>query len=196
MVGMAYQTRQQELLEILREKSVLHTTPDKPFKLVSGKESLVYVDVRLTALDNVGMRVIAQVIISELVKNQIEADLVAGVVVGGCPLATSVSLISSRYFGGCHSLNALYVRKEAKDHGTTKLIEGTFQVGDRVILLEDVVTSGGSTLGSIKTLRDAGLEVKAVIAVLDREEGGRAKIEETGVPFYALTTLKELLGEG
>jgi orotate phosphoribosyltransferase len=107
-----------------------------------------------------------------------------------------VSLISSRYFGGCHALTALYVRKEAKDHGTSKLIEGTFRVGDRVILLEDVVTSGGSTLGSIKTLRDAGLEVKAVIAVLDREEGGRAKIEETGAPFYALTTLKELLGEG
>jgi orotate phosphoribosyltransferase len=195
---MEYPTHKQRLLNILREKSVLRTTPDKPFKLVSGKTSLVYVDVRLTALDAVGLWAIVRSLCGELASledppDSLQVDSVAGVVVGGCPLATGVSL---HYSTGLRVINTLYVRKEAKDHGTAKLIEGSYKPGDRVVLLEDVVTSGGSTLGAIKALREAGLVVLAVVAVLDREEGGRAKIEEAGVAFRALVTLRELLENG
>ncbi len=175
-----------KLVKTLREKSVLRTTPDKPFTLASGGTSLIYVDIRLTALDSDGIYILARCLCSELFKMPV-TTLVAGVVVGGCPLATAVSIYSKR--------DALYVRKEAKDHGTGKLVEGSYQQGDSVVLLEDVVTSGSSSLGAVQTLRDAGLDVKAVLAVLDREEGGRARIEAAGIEFRSLVTLGQLLAE-
>lgn len=176
-------------LEILRKLSVLHAPEGKPFILKSGKESMTYVDVRLTALDPVGLEALAKDLFWQV--HPFKPTYVAGVVVGGCPLATGVSLFSRDLLS--EPLKALYVRAAAKDHGTGKLIEGSFRTGDSVALLEDVVTSGGSSLKAVETLRNAGLRVSAVVAVLDREEGGRAAIEGSGVPFRALFTLKELL---
>lgn len=173
------------LLRVLRERSVLRTTPDKPFILKSGATSLTYVDVRLAALNHEGLCRLSSALSWKLQHVMcLQPDRVAGVVVGGCPLATGVSLNTG--------IDALYVRAEAKDHGTTKMVEGAFEPGNTVVLFEDVITSGGSTLGAIKTLRDAGLSVIGVIAVLDREQGGLDKINQE-CPAVALVTLKELL---
>jgi orotate phosphoribosyltransferase len=171
-------------LDFLRQKSVLHAPPGKPFILKSGAESMTYIDVRLTALSSDGLHAVAEALYERLAGMKINANLVAGVALGGCPLATGVSLMSG--------LDALYVRPEAKDHGTGKLVEGAFHPGDRVVLLEDVITSGGSTLKAIAALRSAGLTVAGVIAVLDREQGGAGPIQQE-CPFTALFTLKELL---
>lgn len=180
------------LLSTLRELSVLHAPEGKPFILKSGKESMTYVDVRLTALNPRGLLTLAVDLHREVF--QVDgAKLVAGVVLGGCPLATAVSFHAYRC-DELNPLNVLYVRPEAKDHGTGKLIEGKFEPGQGVVLIEDVITSGGSSLKAMAALRDAGLEVKAVVAVLDREEGGGERISAE-VPFRALCTLKELLGQ-
>jgi len=176
-----------QVTKILQKHSVLRTTPDKPFILKSGKQSLVYVDVRITALSHEGIWVLAPFIYEYVVRFP-NVGLVAGVAIGGCPLATGVSMYSSTRG---QNLNALYVRPEAKDHGTGKLVEGSFKPGDEVILVEDVVTSGGSSVKAIKALQEAGLQVKAVVAVLDREEGGRALIEPL-CEFHSLTTLIQL----
>ena len=177
-----------QVTKILQKYSVLRTTPDKPFILKSGRESLVYVDVRITALSHEGIWVLAPFIYEQMIRYY-NVGLVAGVAIGGCPLATGVSMYSATRD---QNMNALYVRPEAKDHGTGKLVEGAFKAGDEVILVEDVVTSGGSSVKAIKALQEAGLKVLAVVAVLDREEGGQALIEPLCY-FHSLTTLKELL---
>lgn len=191
-----------EVLNVLREHSVLHAPPGKPFILKSGKESMHYVDVRLSALNPRGLRVIAEELYWRAILGG-SASHVAGVALGGCPLATGVSSMSltlsevtkedgSPRYDKIPVFGALYVRPEAKDHGTGKLVEGQFKAGDEVVLLEDVVTSGGSSLKAIEVLRGAGLVVKAVVAVLDREESGGMKIAAE-VPFIRLCTLSELL---
>lgn len=179
------------VLHVLRKLSVLHAPPGKPFILKSGKESMTYVDVRLTALNAHGLHVLADALHREVRQAANGSKLVAGVALGGCPLATAVSLLSYR-LDEVNPLNALYVRPEAKDHGTGKLIEGGFQPGDGVILVEDVITSGGSSLKAIAALRAAGLDVRGVVAVLDRQEGGTEKISAEA-PLRSLCTLGELL---
>jgi orotate phosphoribosyltransferase len=172
------------LLQILRERSVMRTTPDKPFTLKSGATSLTYVDIRLAALNHEGLCRLSNALVWEMDRSFDRPDRVAGVIVGGCPLATGVSFRSA--------IDVLYVRAEAKDHGTGKLIEGAFEPGMTVVLFEDVITSGGSTLAAIRALRDAGLDVTRVIAVLDREQGGCERIKQE-CAVSALFTLKELL---
>jgi orotate phosphoribosyltransferase len=192
-----------EVLKVLRELSVLHAPPGKPFILKSGKESMHYVDVRLAALSPHGLRVIAGELFWTAMSLKTGACLAAGVALGGCPLATGVSSTSldlseskkwdgNPWFDNLPVWDAVYVRPEAKDHGTGKLVEGHFEKGWGAVLFEDVVTSGGSSLKAIAALRDAGIDVKAVVAVLDREEGGGEKISAE-VPFRALCTLRELL---
>lgn len=176
-------------LEVLKQKSVLHAPPGKPFILKSGAESMTYVDVRLTALSHEGLQALSRDLAVRMMHMGLEPDRVAGVVAGGCPLATGVSSFAK--------IDALYVRPEAKDHGTGKLVEGAFTPGQTVVLFEDVITSGGSTLAAIKALKDVGLIVIGVVAVLDRQQGGAihkiALAVEHPYKAEALFTLEELL---
>lgn len=192
-------------LNFLRKLSVLRAPPGQPFILKSGKESMFYVDVRLAALDPRGLRVLSEDLLWTALRMKTGATKAAGVALGGCPLATGVSLASlaaaeltdergAVIHDTLQVWDALYVRPEPKDHGTGKQIEGYWSKGDSVILFEDVITSGGSSLKAIQVMRDHGLEVKGVVAVLDREEGGAEKIKAE-CPFVALTTLKELLSD-
>lgn len=197
------------VLKVLRELSVLHAPEGKPFILKSGKESMTYVDVRLASLDPRGLRVLAEELHWEAVRMRVGGTYFAGVALGGCPLATGASLASltlseKRDDSGRYDhdhlpvWSALYVRPEAKDHGTGKLIEGQFEKGDAVVLLEDVLTTGASTLRAIQALQDSGLQVKGVVVVLDREDSGpdgilgRDKVSSIA-PIRSLCTLKELL---
>lgn len=178
------------LLYTLRHLSVLRAPPGQPFKLASGKESMVYVDVRLTALNGHGGLLLAEHLVAILDHHVLPSSprpLLAGVVVGGCPLVTAMSMLTG--------LDVLYVRKEAKGHGTDKLIEGRYQEGDAVVLVEDVVTSGASSVKAAQVLTDAGLQVIGILAVLDRGDGGRKTIEDAGYTFVSLFTLSQLLTE-
>lgn len=196
-----------EAIKILRLLSVLHAPPGKPFVLKSGKESLVYIDVRRAALDPHGLRVLSSRLfwIMSGSGHGIPSK-VAGVALGGCPLATGVSLAAltaSEQRGPDGALvhdclpvpGTLYVRPEPKAHGTGKLIEGVFEPGESVVLVEDVTTTGGSSLRALQALREAGLVPQGVVTVLDREEGARAAIEAEGVYFKTLCTLSALLGK-
>lgn len=197
-------TRTRGLLPILRSLSVQRRLEgEPPFKLSSGAESDVYVDVRKTVLDPLGATTYAMEAVQAT--RSLGPDLVAGVALGGCPLATAYSVYAYQNRGGFSVAPAvqkggrghfpvLYVRKEAKGHGTGQLIEGSYKPGQTVLLLEDVVTSGKSTLLAIRALREAGLVVTRVLTVIDREEGGADKIRASEVDFQHLYTMAEVLG--
>jgi len=186
------------LLTILRDLSVLRASKDELFVLSSGKTSKTYVDIRRTALTAVGLQSLSEALLHLIEALNVSPGLVAGVALGGCPLASGISLYTAMVTPPLAFLNGylgvVYVRKGAKDHGTGKLIEGIYEPGDRVVLVEDVVTSGASSLKAIQILKEAGLHVVGVVAVLDREEGGREAIE-TQCPFKAITTLSQLLAK-
>jgi orotate phosphoribosyltransferase len=172
----------QRLLELLRELSFER----KRVVLASGRESDFFIDCKQTALTAEG-----HVLLGELMFDALGGiagvEAVAGVELGGCPLASAVSLTS---FQKGRPLPCLYVRKAQKDHGSKRMIEGdkSMRAGMRVAILEDVVTTGGSTLKCADTIKTAGWKVVGVIAIIDRLEGGREAIEAAGLPLLSLYT--------
>jgi len=184
-----------ELLELLRTKAYREGT----FTLASGKQSDFFIDCKAVMLTGRGHLLAGQVLYEMILERcfgRSALAAVAGVDLGGFPLASAVSLTSA-----VHSrwpLDALYVRKQAKDHGTKRLIEGpavhepttTVAQDERslVVLVEDVVTAGGSALRAIETLRAHGFEVPLVFALVDRLEGGRAVLEAAGVQLVSVFT--------
>ncbi|AFC99584.1 orotate phosphoribosyltransferase [Methanocella conradii HZ254] len=153
------------------------------FTLSSGRKSNYYVDKYVfetnpSCLEAIGERIAAQ--IPQGVKR------LAGIEIGSIPLAAIASVKSGIPF--------VIVRKEKKGYGTNKLIEGVYQKGDRVLVIEDVVTTAKGALGAVHALRDAGLIVDMVVCVVDREEGGRENLEKEGVRVAALVKASELLG--
>ena len=147
------------------------------FVLRSGATSTYYVDKYLFTTRPGILRRLALVIAQQLPR---ETQRVAGTALGAVPLATAVSLATD--------LPAVLVRAERKEYGTSRAVEGTLLAGERVVLVEDVVTTGGAALNAVAALRDVGAEVLQLIAVVDREEGGAAAIEAAGVAYSALFT--------
>lgn len=117
-------------------------------------------------------------------------DAIGGLTLGADPISYAISYASAE---GAMPLRAFTVRKEAKAHGAGKLIEGPFRPGDRVAIVEDVITTGGSALKAIEAVRSAQGTIAGVLALVDREEGGREAIEAAGVPVLALATATEIL---
>lgn len=160
------------------------------FVLASGKQSNYYFDCRVTALHAEGSWLIGQMFNHLLASHDIVG--VAGMTMGADPLVSATTVLS-------HTLNrplhGLLVRKQAKDHGTGQYVEGlaNFKTGDRIAVLEDVVTTGGSVLTACERLKDAGLVLDCVCTILDREEGGRARLEAQGLRFEPIFTRQELL---
>lgn len=188
--------RRDHLLQHLREFSLKRAPEGQPFILASGKSSMTYLDVRKTALSAEGHMMLGAMLF-EVIQKLKDVDAVAGVVLGGCPLASAASMFSAftAVFGGPRALPSLYVRKAAKEYGAKNLVEGIFEPGMRVALVEDVVTTGSSSMQAIHTLREAGLSVAGVAAVVDREEGGAQAFSQAEIPFLALTTMREVLGD-
>ena len=178
--------RKRRLARILVEKSYR----EGDFVLASGRRSDYYFDCRVTALSAEGSWLIGSLF------NDLLADLairgVGGMTLGADPLVSATTVIS---WERGRPLHGLLVRKEAKGHGTGQFVEGlgNFGAGDSVAMLEDVVTTGGSLLKACERVRDAGLNIAAVCAILDREEGGREAIAEAGYDLLALFTRKELV---
>ncbi len=117
-------------------------------------------------------------------------DAVGGLTLGADPISYAISYASS---ATARPIRAFTVRKAPKAHGTAKLIEGPFSSGDRVVVIEDVITTGGSALKAIKAVRDAGGEILGLLALVDREEGGREAIEAEGIAVCVLTPARRLL---
>ena len=178
------------LLELLRDRSFER----KRVVLASGRESDFFIDCKQAVLTAEGHALVGEVML-DAVAAFAGCAAVAGVELGGCPLASAVALTS---FQRGAPLDAVYVRKDAKDHGSRRLLEGNAGLaqGSRVALLEDVVTTGGSTLKAAAKLRDAGYEVVGVVALVDRLEGGREAIEADGLKLAALYTRDDFIPPG
>ena len=171
----------QRLLELLIARSFAK----KRVVLASGRESDFFIDCKQTVLSAEGHALVGDLLLDAVTPWSPKA--VAGVELGGCPLASAVALTS---FLRGQSLDAVYVRKDAKDHGSRREIEGDTHLHrpTRIALLEDVITTGGSTLKAAEKLEAAGHELVGVVAIVDRSEGGREAIEETGLEVVTLYT--------
>jgi orotate phosphoribosyltransferase len=179
----------QRLLHMLRELSFER----RSVTLASGQPSDFYIDCRRTALTAEGHFLIGRLLWNSIRVHAPEARAVGGLTLGADPLASAVSLTS--YLAG-QPLTAFLVRKEAKGHGTGQWIEGRALLvkGDRVAIVDDVVTTGGSTLKALERVREEGLDPVAAFALVDRAEGGREAIEATGIKLHALFSRSDFMG--
>ncbi len=137
-----------------------------------------------------GLSIIGPLALSTLHQVGWSVDAIGGLTLGADPISYAISYASA---GSDHPLRAFTVRKEAKTHGTGKLLEGPFRQGDRVAVIEDVLTTGGSALRAIDAIREAGGTIVGVLALVDREEGGRQAIEKTGLPVATLATASQII---
>jgi orotate phosphoribosyltransferase len=160
------------------------------FTLASGRQSDLYIDARLTTMSPDGLALIGPLGLDALRDNGWAVDAVGGLTLGADPISYAIAYASA--VAGA-PIRAFTVRKEAKAHGTGRLIEGPFATGDRVVVIEDVITTGGSALKAIDAIRAAGGTVVGVLALVDRQEGGREAIAATGAPVTALTTAAEIV---
>ena len=163
------------------------------FTLTSGKKSDYYFDCKQTALHAEGGYLIGRLFF-EMLKDY-DVDGVGGMTLGADPLISGVTVVS--YLEG-RPLPGFIIRKKSKGHGTDQYLEGlaNFSKGDKVVLLEDVCTTGGTLITAAERVRDAGLEIVGVLAVLDREEGGREKLKSAGLELNSIFTRQELLAAG
>jgi orotate phosphoribosyltransferase len=151
------------------------------FKLRSGKTSTFYWDKYRFESDPL----LLHSIVAQLERClPASFDKLAGLELGGVPLATGLSLKIGK--------PCLYVRKEAKDYGTCNLVEGGFEVGEKVVVIEDVVTTAGQVCTSVQQMRELGLVVEDVVVVIDRQQGGRERVDGIGCTFTSVFTLEEL----
>jgi orotate phosphoribosyltransferase len=186
-------TPRERLVELLRELSFER----KRVTLASGRESDFFIDCKQAVLTAEGHALVGELMF-EALAGLPQCAAVAGVELGGCPLASAVSLVS--FIRGL-PLSALYVRKEVKDHGSRKLVEGDRALRARVgegtrlpvVILEDVITTGGSTLKAVEKLRAAGADVVGVVALVDRLEGGAEAIRRGGLPLLSICSRRDFL---
>jgi len=179
-------TKHDELVELLATRSARLGE----FTLASGARSNLYIDARMTAMSPEGLALIGPLGIEEISSAGWTPDSVGGLTLGADPVSYSIAYASA--LAG-KPIRAFTVRKEAKTHGTGKLIEGPFVQSDRVVVIEDVITTGGSALKAIEAVRNAGATVVGVLALVDREEGGRERIEAAGYHVRSLAKASEII---
>ena len=176
------------LVRLLAQRSVRRGR----FTLASGRESSHYVDARLTTMSPEGLAVIGPLALEAIRARGWQVDAVGGLTLGADPISYATALASVT---APPLVRAFTVRKEAKQHGTGRLIEGPMREGDRVVVIEDVITTGGSALRAAEAIQRAGATISGVLALVDREEGGRGVLEGQGFQVVCLATLSELLDE-
>ena len=155
------------------------------FTLASGAKSKYYIDIKRASTDPKVLKLIAEGMAAKLKELGLKVDRIAGIVLGSVPLAAALSLETG--------IPYVMVRKEKKDHGTGKLIEGVLNSGEKVLVVEDVITSAGSSVKGIATLRAEGAVVENVFSVIDREAGGSDALAEIGVKLTPLVKASDLL---
>jgi orotate phosphoribosyltransferase len=182
----------QRLLTILKTKSVFHGD----FLLASGQRSNYYVDCRLTTLDPEGATLVGQVLFSviadQISTTGVRVDAVGGLTMGADPISLAIGMRSFQQRPDA-PLKCFVVRKEPKGHGQGKQIEGNFSSGDSVVVIDDVVTKGDSTLKAVEAVEKEGGKVAFVVVLVDRQQGGREKIEQRGYKVLSAFTRDDLL---
>ena len=177
------------LLKIIKEKSY----EKKDVILASGKRSDFYIDCRQTTLHPEGAYLVGKILYDMIKGLDGKVEAVGGPTMGADPIATAISVVSQ--LEG-NPLPAFIVRKEPKKHGLGQWIEGKKNIakGAKVVIVEDVVTTGGSSLQAVKRAEEEGLKVVAVFAMVDREEGGAERIREAGYEFKTIFTKRDVAG--
>ena len=173
----------EKLKALLKDSIVFEETT-----LASGKKSHYYLDARLITLSSEGVLLTAKVLLDML--QEYEVDAIGGMTMGADPIVSVVAAL------GCiedTSVDAFIVRKQVKQHGRQKLIEGPSIKGKKVIVIDDVVTSGGSLLQAVDAARQSGGEVVFTTCLVDRQEGAKELLEKNGLKFRPVFTVKELL---
>lgn len=174
------------LLTLLCEKSFMYSE-EPVFRLASGKMSSYYINCKKTTYDPEGIVLLGEAVFD--MARKYSPDAVGGLTLGADPLAVAAAAESFRRGA---PVKAFVVRKQVKGHGTKSPVEGDLKKGDRVVVLEDVITSGESALAAIAGAREFGLEVLAVIALVDRQEGGRERLAAEGLPVESIFTRDEV----
>ena len=179
-------TTHDHLLSILAERSARRGQ----FTLASGRQSTLYIDARLTTMSPDGLSLIGPLALAALHEVDWRVNAVGGLTLGADPISYAIAYASA---ATASPIRAFTVRKEAKAHGTGRLIEGPFHAGDRVAIIEDVITTGGSALRAVEAVRAAGGTVVGVLALVDREEGGRDALEGAGLSVVALAHASDIM---
>ncbi|WOF23024.1 orotate phosphoribosyltransferase [Microbacterium betulae] len=174
----------QELIRLIKEDAVFHGD----FTLSSGKKATYYVDMRRLTLDHRAAPAIGRIVL-DLIRDVDGVAAVGGLTLGADPIANAV--VHASVAAG-RPVDAFVVRKEPKDHGRGRQIEGADVEGKRVVVLDDTVTTGGSPLKAVEVLRKAGAEVVAVATIVDRRTGAQERIEAEGLQWLAAVDLDDL----
>lgn len=173
--------------EIILEKSFKYSE-NPPFTLASGKQSNYYFNCKPTTLDPEAMNLIGAIIFDMLKNTDITAA--GGLTLGADPIANALAVIS---FQKGKPIKSFIVRKDIKNHGTKSAIEGNVVPGEKIVIIDDVITTGGSTITAIEQARKAGLQVEMVITLIDREEGGRENILQYVDNIKSVLTRTEIM---
>jgi len=173
----------ERLLQLLKEKALRFGE----FVLASGKRSDYYINGKLISLDPEGLYLLSEIILEKIKDDKVDA--IGGMTLGADPMVGGVITLAGQR--GL-PLRGFIVRKERKDHGTESQVEGTLRKGDRVVIVEDVSTTGGSSLKAIKVVEELGCQVVKVIALLDRDEGSGENFSRGGYEFEPIFTTSDL----
>lgn len=173
------------LEQLILERSVRHGD----FVLASGRRSRYYIDCRLTTMSAEGLALVGREGLAAIRQAGWRPAAVGGLTLGADPVAYAIAAAS---YADPPAVDAFTVRKEFKEHGTGRLVEGNLRAGTSVVVVEDVLTTGGSTRRAIAAVEGERARVVGVLVVVDREEGGRAALEHQGYPVIALTTASAL----
>ncbi len=178
----------EKLLDLLVTRS-LRYDPSRPFRLRSGKMSDVYIDAKAVTLTAQGMPLVGEAVWNKI--SSLGARAIGGLTLGADPIAYATAMYVT--LTGKGELDVFIVRKRAKNHGTGKGIEGPISPGLPVIIVDDVVTTGGATVTAIERALEAGLKILKVVPLVDRQEGGREAVEAFGLMYDPVFTKEELL---
>ncbi|MFO1007940.1 MAG: orotate phosphoribosyltransferase [Planctomycetaceae bacterium] len=170
------------LIELFRERALKFGD----FTLASGKKAKYYLDGKQITLHSEGLRLVSEGLLA-LMKD-VDATAIGGMTIGADPIVGGMLAVAA---GQGRELSGFLVRKEAKGHGTQKFIEGPVTSGQKVVIVEDVVTTGGSSLLAAERAKEFGLDVVMVLAIIDRMEGGRQNFEKAGFVFKSLLTIED-----
>lgn len=168
-----------------------HALKKGEFTLASGKKSNYYINGKLSTLDARGAYLVARTFLAMIADDV--PDAIGGLTLGADPIVGSMLSLA-----GLEDLElkGFIVRKATKEHGTKSLVEGPLAAGDRVVIIEDVVTTGGSSLKAIRAVEEADCRVTRVLAMVDREEGGKENLSAEGYRLESIFTARELLAYG
>lgn len=176
------------LIELVKTRSYQYSE-NPPFKLSAGGYSNFYFNLKKTTFSPEGQYLIGKILFEKIKKLSLEVDAIGGLTMGADPIALAVARCS---FDRGKPIEAFTIRKEPKGHGTGLQIEGYIKKGDRVVIIDDVVTTGASTIKAIKAAEEFGFNIQAVIVLVDRcEQNGRQNIEAFGYKVHSILTIDD-----